>query len=52
MQAPTAPPLERATPRYSLPGMVGYFLRLGTIRFGRPIVLAAYRQRDLVDERK
>src|ERR1700741_591845 len=29
-----------------------YFLRLGTIGFGGPIALAAYMQRDLVEERK
>jgi chromate transporter len=46
-----ARPLERASRDYSLPRMVLYFLRLGTVGFGGPIALAAYMQRDLVDER-
>src|SRR6202011_3371901 len=29
-----------------------YFLRLGTLGFGGPIALAAYMQKDLVEERK
>ncbi|HWR34944.1 MAG TPA: chromate transporter [Clostridia bacterium] len=32
--------------------MVLYFLRLGTLGFGGPIALAAYMQRDLVEERQ
>jgi chromate transporter len=28
-----------------------YFLRLGAFRFGGPIALAGYMQRDLVEER-
>lgn len=35
----------------SLPRLVGYFLRLGTIGFGGPIALAGHMQQDLVDER-
>jgi len=31
--------------------MLLYFLRLGTLGFGGPIVLAGYMQRDLVDDR-
>ncbi len=46
-----ARPLERASPEYSLARIVLYFLWLGTVGFGGPIALAAYMQRDLVDER-
>src|SRR5512142_2800206 len=45
-------PVPRPMTEYSLPRMVLYFLRLGTIGFGGPIALAAYMQRDLVAERK
>jgi chromate transporter len=36
---------------YSLRGLLGYFLRLGTLGFGGPIALAGYMQRDLVEDR-
>ena len=36
--------------RVSLPQVVGYFLRLGTVGFGGPIALAGHMQQDLVDE--
>lgn len=36
----------------TLPQLVAYFLRLGTLGFGGPIALAGAMQRDLVDERK
>ncbi len=45
-------PRTRPVPEYSLARMVLYFLRLGTIGFGGPIALAAYMQRDLVDDRQ
>lgn len=32
-----------------LPGLLWYFLKLGTVGFGGPIALAGYMQRDLVD---
>ncbi len=52
MQAPVIRPMKAAAPEYSLTRFVLYFLRLGTIGFGGPIALAAYMQRDLVDERR
>ena len=51
MQLPVAQPVEPAAAKYSLSRLVLYFLWLGTIGFGGPIALAAYMQRDLVDER-
>lgn len=41
-----------ASHRYSLPQLLGYFLKLGTIGFGGPVALVGYMQRDLVDERE
>ena len=53
MQMSVARPAEATAPlEYSLPRLVLYFLKLGTIGFGGPIALAGYMQRDLVDERK
>ncbi len=52
MGMPIARPVETASQDYSLARMVMYFLWLGTVGFGGPIALAAYMQRDLVDERK
>src|SRR5690348_1110155 len=36
----------------SLGQLAGYFLRLGTLGFGGPIVLVGHMQRDLVEDRK
>jgi chromate transporter len=36
----------------SLPGLVRYFARLGTIGFGGPIALCGYMHRDLVEDRR
>src|SRR3954465_14754731 len=36
-------------PNYSLRGLSGYFLKLGTIGFGGPVALVGYMQRDLVE---
>jgi chromate transporter len=53
-------PLERAgleeqssvsQPSYTLPLMVRYFLKLGTIGFGGPVALVEYMHRDLVEGR-
>lgn len=52
MQAPIVHSVKPVRPEYSLGGMVLYFLRLGTLGFGGPIALAAYMQRDLVEERQ
>ncbi len=52
MSLPASRPLDVPAPDYSLARMLGYFLRLGTIGFGGPIALAAYMQRDLVDDRR
>ena len=35
-----------------LPGLIWYFLRLGTFGFGGPIALVGYMQKDLVGERQ
>ncbi|HKT61326.1 MAG TPA: chromate efflux transporter [Gemmatimonadales bacterium] len=40
------------SPRVSLAGLTGYFLRLGTFGFGGPIALTAAMQRDLVLSRR
>lgn len=52
MQTSVARPRAETPPEYSLGRMVVYFLWLGTIGFGGPIALAAYMQRDLVEDRK
>jgi chromate transporter len=53
MQMSVARLAEAAAPvEYSLPRLVLYFLKLGTVGFGGPIALAGYMQRDLVDDRK
>lgn len=41
----------QTTPTYSLPHLVGYFARLGTIGFGGPVALVGYMHRDLVEQR-
>jgi len=38
--------------KVSLSRLVAYFLRLGALRFGGPIALVGYMQRDLVGDRK
>src|SRR5215471_8644748 len=38
--------------RSNLRPLLLYFLRLGSVGFGGPIVLAGYMQRDLVDEHR
>src|SRR5215470_14976370 len=45
-------PPPPATEPYSLPQLLGYFLRLGTFGFGGPIALCGYMQRDLVERRR
>lgn len=39
-------------PAYSLPELVLYALRLGTLGFGGPVALVGYMHRDLVERRK
>lgn len=39
-------------PAYSLPLLIAYFLRLGTVGFGGPVALVGYMHRDLVAERQ
>jgi chromate transporter len=50
---PTAADAQREAPRErgSLRAFVLYFLKLGSLGFGGPIVLAGHMQRDLVEER-
>ena len=48
----SSPALEdTSTVSFTLRDLLVYFLRLGTLGFGGPIVLAGHMQRDLVDER-
>jgi chromate transporter len=44
---PGEPPEQART----LPGLIRYFLRLGSSGFGGPIALVGYMQRDLVEQR-
>jgi len=44
--------VQAAAEPYSLRGLLGYFLRLGTFGFGGPIALVGYMQRDLVERRR
>ncbi len=51
----SAVPLAQAegpAARERLLGLVGYFLRLGTIGFGGPVALVGYMHRDLVERRR
>ena len=50
MRAPDAS--VRSAEKASLWQLAGYFLRLGTLGFGGPIVLVGHMQRDLVEERQ
>jgi chromate transporter len=43
--------LVRGVERVPLLRLVAYFLRLGTVGFGGPIVLVGYMQRDLVEDK-
>jgi len=47
---PAQPGAPSRQPR-TLPGLVRYFLRLGSSGFGGPIALVGYMQRDLVESR-
>ncbi len=38
--------------KYSLTGLIKYFIKLGTIGFGGPVALIGYMHRDLVEKRK
>jgi chromate transporter len=49
---PVSATAQVAAEPYSLRGLLGYFLRLGTFGFGGPIALVGYMQRDLVERRK
>lgn len=40
-----------SVPGYTLPQLVTYMLRLGTLGFGGPVALAGYMRRDLVERR-
>ena len=42
----------KENPTYSLKELLLYFLKLGTIGFGGPVVLVGYMHRDLVENRK
>lgn len=46
---PGAPPIQ---PSYTLSGLVGYMLKLGTWGFGGPVALVGYMHRDLVERRR
>src|SRR5438445_298271 len=41
-----------STVSFTLPELLVYFLRLGTLGFGGPIALAGHMQKDLVEERR
>src|SRR5256886_1229240 len=41
-----------STVSFTLRALLVYFLRLGTLGFGGPIVLAGHMQKDLVEERR
>ncbi len=42
---------HRHPPRGSIPEVVRYFLRLGTLGFGGPVALCGLMEKDLVQER-
>jgi chromate transporter len=48
----TGAPSGRPSDERTLPGLVRYFLRLGSSGFGGPIALVGYMQRDLVEDRR
>jgi chromate transporter len=48
----TAAAAPSGTEPCTLPALVKYFLRLGTVGFGGPIALVGYMERDLVEERR
>ena len=39
-------------PKYSLPALIKYFLKLGSTGFGGPVALVGYMHKDLVEEKK
>lgn len=51
VQSPIGPESRRARQEVSLGQMSRYFLRLGALGFGGPVVLAHHMQRDLVEQR-
>jgi chromate transporter len=44
--------LDQTKPSYTLPHLLLYMLRLGTVGFGGPVALVGYMHRDLVESRK
>src|SRR5258708_3304089 len=45
-------PVPMTGPRYTLPELVLYALRLGSLGFGGPVALVGYMHRDLEEKRK
>ncbi len=44
--------MSESTPKYTLKGLVFYFLKLGTMGFGGPVALVGYMHHDLVEDRQ